>query len=233
MKIKYNILFLLGLALTFGSCEIDNYEEPQSFFTGQITYEGEPIRVASDQVRFQLWQSGFGKEGPLDVHVAQDGSFSALLFDGDYRLDFMGGQGPFIANTVNEQQGDTLFIEINGDIQMDLEVTPYYMVRDPQFSLSGNTVQASVSLEQIITGQNAKGIEYVTLYLNTTQFVSSNSDENIASSDAEIVDEDLDNLQISVEIPDDITQDYVFARIGVKIDGVEDMIYSPIEKLEF
>ncbi len=45
---------------------------------------------------------------------------------------------------------------------------------------------------------------------------------------------DLNNLQLSVPIPA-ITpaQNYVFARVGVKIAGVEDRLYSPIQKITF
>lgn len=227
MKKTYYILFL-GLMLSLASCEIDNYDEPEALFTGAITYQGDTIRVAQNDVRFQLWQSGFGNEGPMDVHVAQNGSFSALLFKGDYRLKFLDGQGPFKANYVNEQAGDTIYLDINGDTNMELEVTPYYMVRNPQINLSGNTVQASIDLEQVITGEAAKDVEHVTLYLNTTQFVASNGDMSIARSDADLTD--LNNLSMSLEVPD-VPQDYIFARVGVKIVDVEDMIYSPVVKL--
>lgn len=216
--------------MSLGSCEIDNYDEPEAMFTGQITYQGEPIRVETDEVRFQLWQSGFGKEGPLDVHVAQDGSFSALFFSGDYRLDFIDGQGPFRANIVNEQQGDTIYVSLNGDTTMDLEVTPYYMIRNAEFTNSGSTVQASANLEQIITGEDGRTVERVTLYLNDSQFVSENSDENIARTDADLTDPT--SIDVSLDIPADYNNDYIFARIGVKIAGVEDMLYSRVEKFD-
>jgi hypothetical protein len=230
MKTIYSILFL-GLILGFTSCEIDNYDKPDAFFSGQITYQDDPIMVGYNHVKFQLWQSGFGNEGPIDVHVDQDGSFSARMFSGTYRLKLNEGDGPFKANFVNEQLGDTILVDLNGDTNLNIEVTPYYMVRNPQFSISGNTVEASASLEQIITGEDAKDIEHATLYLNSTMFVSNNNDENVARGDADI--SELSNLSMSVDIPGDITQDYIFARIGVRISGVEDMIFSPVEKLTF
>jgi hypothetical protein len=230
MKAIYSVLFL-GLILGLASCEIDNYDEPDGLFTGQITYQGDPIMVGYNEVRFQLWQSGFGNEGPIDVHVDQDGSFSARMFNGNYRLNLLDGQGPFKANFVNEQVGDTILVDLNGDTNLNIEVTPYYMVRNPQFSISGNTVEASASLEQIITGEDARNIDHVTLYLNSTKFVSNNNDENIARGDADI--SELSNLSMLVDIPENITQDYIFARIGIRISGVEDMIFSPIEKLTF
>jgi hypothetical protein len=133
---------------------------------------------------------------------------------------------------VNEQLGDTILLDLNGDQNINLEVTPYYMIRNSQYNMTGSTsIEASTSLEQIITGEDAKDVERVTLYLNSTIFVSSNNDENIARGDADI--SDLSNLSMSVDIPENYTKDYIFARIGVKISGVEDMIYSPVEKLSF
>lgn len=227
MKTRYYILFL-GMILSFGSCEIDNYDKPEARFSGAITYEGDTIRVAYNDVRFELWQSGFGNEGPMDVHVAQDGSFNSLLFKGDYRLNFI--DGPFKPNFVSEQQGDSIYLDINGDTNMNLEVTPYYMVRNPQFSLSGNNVQSSINLEQVVTDEDAKDIDHVTLYLNTTQFVSPRSDGSIARVDADLTN--LDNLSMAVSIPENVRQDYIFARVGVRISGVEDMIFTRVEKLK-
>lgn len=230
MNTKYYILFL-GLILSLGSCEIDNYEEPKSLFEGALTYQGDTIRVAQNDVRFQLWQSGFGKEGPLDVHVTQDGSFSSLLFNGYYRLKFIDGQGPFKAISQGGQQGDTIYLNLNGSTNMELEVMPYYMIRNPQISVSGNSVNASIELQQVITGMDARDIEHVTLYLNKTHFVSANGDMNIARGDADLTN--MDNLSMMVEIPDNLNQDYLFARVGVKIAGVEDMLFSPLQKLNF
>lgn len=230
MKTLYYI-FLLGIILSMGSCEIDNYEEPDAQFTGAITYQGDTIRVAQNDVRFQLWQSGFGNEGPIDVHVSQDGSFSALLFKGDYRLKFINGQGPFRAIEQGAQQEDTIYLNLDGNTNMELEVTPFYIIENSQISVSGNTVNASIELQQVITDEDAKEIEHVTLYLNTTRFVSANGDMHVARGDADLTD--LDNLSMTVDVPEGVTQDYIFARVGVKIAGVEDMIFSPLQKLNF
>lgn len=112
---------------------------------------------------------------------------------------------------------------------MNLEVMPYYMVRNSQISVSGNTVNAGITLEKIITGEDGRDIEHVTLYLNTTRFVSANGDMHVARADADLTN--MNNLNMTVEIPENLRQDYIFARVGVKISGVEDMIFSPLEKL--
>ena len=74
MKAKYYIIFL-GLMGLLVSCEIDNFDEPQSFLTGSVMYSGTPIQVGVNEVGFELWQPGFGKSGALGVPLNDDGSF--------------------------------------------------------------------------------------------------------------------------------------------------------------
>jgi hypothetical protein len=73
----------------------------------------------------------------------------------------------------------------------------------------------------------------VSLYINKTQFVSGG--DNIAATDlggGAITDPN--SISLNVTIPAITpTQNYVFARIGVKIAGVEDMIFSPVQKITF
>ncbi|RXG13211.1 putative protein DUF3823 [Leeuwenhoekiella aestuarii] len=228
MKIRH-YLYLSALALIFASCEIDNYDEPESFFTGRIVYNGEPIEVGAREVRFQLFQPGFGNLAPLDVHLDTDGSFSGRFFDGDYKLKFLNGQGPFKAYEVNEQQGDTIFISIRGNTEMDFEVLPYYMLNSSQFSASGSTITGSANYTQVITDADARTIEFARLYINDTQFVSNNGDYNLGFSDLEV---NTGRVSGNTTLPDNYDKDYIFARIGVKIDGVEDLLFCPVQKLD-
>ena len=108
------------------------------------------------------------------------------------------------------------------------------MIRGAQFSQSSGTVSGTCGVDQIITGANGRAVERVTLVINRTQFVDTNSggEGSIAQVDADL--SDLSNLSMSVDIPEDAKkpdQDYIFARIGVKVEGIEDMIYTPVEKL--
>lgn len=228
MKIT-NYIYFLAVALLLASCEIDNYDEPESFFTGKIVYNGEPIEVGAREVRFQLFQPGFGNLAPLDVHLDIDGSFSGRFFDGDYKLKFVDGQGPFKALEVNEQQGDTIFISIRGNTEMNLEVLPYYTLKSSQFNLSANTVNGSANYQQIITGTDSRSIEFAKLYLNDTEFVSNNDDYNIAETNMTI---NSGTLNGNIEIPAGYSKTYVYARIGLKITGVEDLIFTPVQKLD-
>ena len=232
MQLRSYFFILLVLAGFLTSCSKDNYDAPGSTFSGRIVYQGDPIEVEYNQVRFQLWQTGFGKLTPIDVVIKPDGSFSSMLFNGSYKLSFPGGQGPYM--TLHDGSSkDTLAIDISGNKTMDINVVPYYMVRNPQFNVSNGAVGANFSLEKIITDANAKDIERVTLYLNNTVFVSGAA--NVANSNINGSDiTDLNNITMSVNIPNlTRSQNYIFARIGVKISGVEDMIFSPVKELNF
>ncbi len=224
-------LIVCGIAV---SCKKDNYEEPTSKLSGRIVYKGEPIGVEHNQVPYELYQYGFGKVGPLGSSFAQDGSFSAVLFDGEYKLIIPNGQGPFRWRYLAGGAPDSVSISLRGSQTLDLEVTPYYMIRTPQFTASGGRVTVAFKAEKIITDANARNIETVSLYLNKTQFVSGSSDQNIATVNmAGSAITNPDNISLTVTSPT-ITpsQNYVFARVGIKIAGVEDRLFSPVQKIQ-
>jgi Protein of unknown function (DUF3823) N-terminal domain/Domain of unknown function (DUF3823_C) len=232
---KIRIYFMIGalIAILFASCKKDNYDAPEADFTGRIVYKGEPIGVQYGQVNFELWQSGFGNYSALNVNVSQDGTYSAKLFNGDYKLVFSPNQGPFLWKKNAAGKQDTIAVNINGSKTMDIEVMPYYMIRGATLTAAAGKVNAFCRLEKIITNADGKDIENVSLYINKTQFVDGSN--NIATqqiSGAAIAD--LNNLNMSVTIPGITpTQNYVFARIGVKIAGVDDLIFTPVSKIGF
>lgn len=226
MKIKLYYLILLASLIVFSSCEKDNYEAPETFLKGRVVYQGKPIMVEWNQVTFQLWEEGREAVTPIDVPIAQDGTFSALLFNGTYELVFPAGQGPF------EMVGGPILVELNGSKTLDIEVMPYYIVEDVTFSVDNREITASVDLEQIITGDDARDIERVNLYVSKTVFVQNSTSVATAELAGEDIT-DLNNISLSTTVPTLVpAQSYVFARVGVKIDGVEDMLYSDIVRIE-
>lgn len=235
MKRTFNYIILLAGLAVFASCKKDNYDPPGSTFKGRITYNGQPVMVEQNQVRFQLWEPGWGLNGALDVAIDQDGSYSAVLFDGNYKLVIPKNEGPFMSKTDGGAAKDTIMINLQGNKELDIEVLPYYMVRDAQFSQANGKIAATVKIEKIITDANAKNIESVSLYINKTAFVGANGNMQIQRKDSTVNGAtDLNNLQLSVNIPAMTpTQNYVYARVGVKIAGVEDRLYSSIQKITF
>jgi len=234
---KKTALYITLLLAAF-SCKKDNYDAPSVTFTGHITYKGDPINISSKDVTFELWEPGWGKSGAIGVNVLQDGSFSALLFNGNYKLVIPPSQGPFRSNIDPQTKNDTILLRLDGNRDMNIEVLPYYMVRDAKLELSGTTaVNASFRLEKIITDGNARNVESVFLYLNQTQFVDgTNYIARTTLNGSDITDPD--NVTLSVNIPDNRSgngatgdQSYVFARIGVKINGVEDFLFSDVQQI--
>ena len=234
MKIKFRYIVLIAFcASAVLSCKKDNYAPPSSTLSGRLVYNGDSIGVERNQVPFEIYQFGFGRVGAIANTFAENGTYSALLFDGDYKLIIPNGQGPFMWKQTVAGTPDSVAITLKGSQTLDLQVTPFYMIRNPQITTGGGKVSASCKVEKIITDANAKDIERVSLFINKTQFVSGG--DNIGAADiggAAITDPD--NILLSVTIPTITpTQNYVFARIGVKIDGVEDMIFSPVVKISF
>lgn len=241
MKISSFLIFLLVAGIC--SCKKDNYAVPGSKLTGALMYKGDSIHVEYDRVPFQLYQLGLGKVGQIGAFsdrggvtsttFEQNGTYSALLFDGEYKFIIPNGQGPFLWKKTSVGNPDTLAISVKGNTSMNIEVTPYYMIRNPQISASGSNVTATFKLEKIVTDANAKDVENVTLFINKTQYVSgANNLKNAGMQGSAITDPN--NISLTVAIPSITpTQNYVFARIGVKLVGVEDWLFSPRQKITY
>lgn len=222
------------LALLAASCKKDNFDPPQSRLHGKLVYQGESIQVEYNQVPFQLYQFGFGKVGPVsNTQFAQDGGYSVLLFEGEYKLTIPNGQGPFIWKKQADGRPDSITVKMTGDQELNLEVTPYYMIRNVQMAAAANKVTASFGLEKIVAGAEGKNVERVNLYINKTAFVSSGGDYSIASvqrGGGAIADPA--NISMEVNIPALVpAQSYIFARVGLKLQGVEDMIFTPVTRI--
>lgn len=229
-KRTYFCLFL-GLAALASGCRFDNYAAPATEFRGRIVYKGEPIGVEYNNVNFELWEPGWGKKGAINVAVNQDGSFSAQLFDGNYKLVIPPYQGAFRSLKNAETQSDTILLALRGSRTMDLEVLPYYMIRSLKFTGGESKAAATFALEKIITDASGKAIERVSLYISKTAFVDTRTSLATQTVDGNEI-KDLTAVKLQVAVPAlTPTQNYVFARIGVKIAGVEDLLLSPIEKV--
>jgi hypothetical protein len=233
MKIKFHYIVLMACIFALVSCKKDTYKAPSSTLSGRLVYNGDPIGIEYNQVPFNLFQSGYGLVGPITGTFTPDGLYSTLLFNGTYKFTIPPGQGPFRWKENASGGRDTVLVTVNGNTTMDIQVTPYYMIRTPQLTVGGGKVSGTFKIEKVITDANAKDIDRVSLYINKTQFVS--GADNIASVNlAGSAITDPNNVTLSVTLPSITpTQNYVYARIGIKIAGAEDMIFSPLQKLQF
>ncbi len=248
MKIAFIPVAVALLTTSIVSCKKDNYAAPATMLTGKIVYKGEPLNFqrtldrTNYRVRFELRESGWGKTGPITVPISQEGAFSAELFNGEYKLVFPADNIPFIMNQSVPLSQDTIAVSLHGNKNMDIEVIPYYMIRDAAFAMSktDSIVSGNFRLEQIITGANAKNAERIFLYISRTPFVDDADKIAVTDLDASTIT-DFNNIHLSVKVPSSINNNYgtqiaeqkqVYARIGLKIADKDHLLFSQITKLD-
>ena len=86
-------------------------------------YNGEPVSVRSGSSEFALFQDGYALHGSIPVYIAQDGSYSVNLLNGDYKLVRV-GNAPW-----ERPSNDTIRITVKGNTIQDIPVTPYFLLK--------------------------------------------------------------------------------------------------------
>ncbi|MCX2585726.1 DUF3823 domain-containing protein [Pedobacter sp. MR22-3] len=220
-KISYIVLFCL---MAFFSCKKDNYDAPTSRLTGRILYQNQTVGVRSDGVQLELWQHGYSLFTKIPVFVAQDGTFSATLFDGDYKLVRLRGNGPWLDNP------DSIAVKVSGNTQVDVPVVPHFTFGNVSFNKSGNTVSATFTVQQVTP---TSVLERVNLYLGTTMIV----DNTRQDASAEKLAADIvigQSGTITVNIPAALaSRNFMYARLAVKTNGVGEALFSAPQRIEF
>jgi hypothetical protein len=217
-KLIYNLL-LVGILLS--GCTKDNYEPPKSTLTGKVIYQGQPIGVRSNGVQLELWQRGYQLFSKIPVYIAFDGSFSASLFDGNYKLVRLKGNGPWADAT------DSIDVKVSGNTIMDVPVDPFFIIKSSTFAKSGSVITGTVILQRVNT---TKTLESVRIYLGSTLLVdptnNTASTTVLAASITDITVPITINVTIPAPNPLIATKNYVYARVGVKTTGVPELAYG-------
>lgn len=221
-KMKYLLILCLGLTAT--GCTKDNYDEPESLLTGKIVYDGTPLNVrgTGGAVTIQAYQHGYDYFNPISINVGQDGSFSATLFNGDYLLVTKDGNGPWVNNR------DSVAVTVKGNTNIDVSVTPYFMISGENITLAGSKVKASFTIERIVP---AARISKVMLLLSKTQFADDIS--NIYHQ--EYSDIKTGNVMLEADVADNAdvqNAKALFARACVWAEGSDQGIYSSVVRLK-
>ena len=213
-EIKLLSIFLLGILVM--SCGKDNYDAPDATLTGQVTFQGSPVGVrgSNQSVRLQLWQDGFELREPIDVYVTQDGSFSAAIFDGQYKLITVPGNGPW------QHSADTLVVDVRGHADVEFPVDLYYDLSDVEYQLSGETLTATFNVEQLVDGRS---LDDVSLLIGNTKFVDLGH-----FLKRETLSENIDgSVSLSMDIGPELENNQtIFARVAVKINGITEALYD-------
>lgn len=236
-------LGIISMCLLWG-CTKDNFKEPGSTITGRVVYQGQPVGVRSNGVTLELWQPGYDLFTKVVVNVAQDGSFSAKVFDGRYLLTRLRGNGPWIDQT------DSIEIKLNGTANVEVPVTPYFTVANDVFTYNNadSTISGTFNIAQVTAG---RAIENITMHVSTTDIVDATNQIAFASiSVAPPANALTAPVTLKVDIRprtyalstqatsrlllgDILQKKYAFVRFGVKPVGVAERVYTMVKKVQF
>jgi hypothetical protein len=217
------ILGLFALATVLSACEKDNRAEPKSVLKGRVVFNGEPVGVRSNGVQLEIWQRGYQLFTKIPVYVNQDGTFSASLFDGNYKLVRLRGNGPWVDNT------DTIDVQLSGTQELDVPVQPFFVFENETYSKGEGKVNATFNLKQINTSRN---LERVNLYIGTTMIVDPNNNAGNAQEVAANITDLTKPITLTATLSAALAgRDYVYARIGVKTSGVGEMLFGKPQKI--
>lgn len=223
MKRKNLSFAIMAFAIAIAGCTKDNYKQPTSVIKGRVVYQGQPVGVRSNGVQLELWQHGFQLFSKIPVYVDQDGSFSASVFDGDYKLVQLKGNGPWVDKT------DSIDVQVRGESVIDVPVTPYFTITNETFTKSGTTITGTGKVTKISTN----AIERVTLYIGTTAIVDANNNSTKLDKTGTAVADLTQPLSFNLTLPANLSsRDFVFVRLGVKTAGIGEMAYTKAQQLQ-
>jgi len=214
------LIVSLFLLFSVFACGKDNYDAPKSVLSGRVTYNAASlgVRGSNQSVYLQLWQDGFPLRSAINMYVTQDGSFSAKLFDGKYKLITTNGNGPWANST------DTVSIDVRGNTTIDYHVKPYYMMRNITYNVQGNILKASFDIETI---DASRAIDFVTLLVNDTKFV----DLGQYTYKTEKTGINGGHVELELDIKDFLAKSgAVYARVGLRINGITEALYDSSPK---
>ena len=238
---RYPYLFIIILlAAGISSCKYDNYSPPQLNFTGQLMYNGKPFLFdgapngTSDIV--QLAQYGFGKNGGfITAQVQADGSFKQLVFPGSYHITMKNTPYPFVMDEWPKNAGnqyDTMHVNINGDYNLKVNVTPYFEITNVTGKISGTDYVVSFKVNQVRAGAKLKKAR---AYVNTAEIVNStvryNVEKNIEGVDiSQPIEIKISLIEYRNKFQNNF-RDYMFYRVALETDiSTSYFLWSDVSK---
>lgn len=221
MKSKILSFVIIISFIVLAGCEFDNYDQPGSKLSGTVNYNGTAVGVRSGATQLELWQYGYPTRAKIPVNIAQDGTFTATLFDGNYKLVRLAG-APW------QRQTDSLDVTVSGSTTFDVPVTPFYTLTNETFTVTSGTVNSSVKVNKIGT----ENITSLTLYVGVTNIVDANNNsQNTTLNAAALTDLTTAKTQSIALNTANKARSYVYVRIGVLCAGSTERYYTPVQKI--
>ncbi|WP_041579379.1 DUF3823 domain-containing protein [Zunongwangia profunda] len=220
---KYILYSLISISMVLAGCELDNFDAPKAMLEGQVTYQGEPISVRSNSAEFQIWQDGYALNELIPVFIAQDGTYSVSLFEGEYKLVRRGGD-PWLP-----QLNDTIVVQVSGNTQVDVPVTPYINISNENFQMNGSTLSANFQIDQIVADTN---VQEISIMLSRNILLDRNINDFNKVIELESFEFGTSN-SVAIEIPESLRDEgYLFVRIGAKSSMANELIYTHAQKID-
>ena len=226
MKNINSLILILGLFLVTG-CELDNFDEPKSEFKGRFVYEGEALQLRGtaydNDCMMYAYQEGpeYENRGAINLFVNSDGEFNSLMYDGFYKIVLRQDRGPWIPRQ------DTIEVNIKGNQILDVEVTPYFLIKDTKIDFQNKVVKVKCKINQVV---ETASIDRAMIYISKTKLV-----DNVAK----IAEKSFTNLnpgehEFTFDLSDNGVTDaakFLYARVGVKARQGNDYIFSEVTQL--
>ncbi|HEY1022148.1 MAG TPA: DUF3823 domain-containing protein [Flavisolibacter sp.] len=220
---SFNYIVIALMVILFASCEKDNLKEPNAKLTGRLIFQGQSVGVRSSGIQFEIWQPGYQVFSKIPLNIAQDGTFSAALFNGDYKIVRSVGAGPWADNT------DTINVKLSGATSVDIPVEPYFTLSNVSFVKNGAAVTATFTVTKNTT---TKTLELVRLYIGPNYILDQNNNAGNVQAAASAITAGQP-VTMNINIPAGIANDvFVFARVGVKTAGVAELLYTDAQKIQ-
>lgn len=222
MKRKFlsALIVMSGIFLT--SCEYDNFEEPTSTLAGRVVFEGNAVGVRTNGPQLELWQDGYPVRSLIPVHIEHNGSFSANLFDGQYKL-VRKGNSPWLP-----QQTDTLVINVKGNTTVDVPVIPYFTVSTQAPLVANSELTVNFTVNKHVASAE---LDAVRLYIGKSILVDHSRNEfSVSLNVSSLVLGTPATLK--AQLPESLKNlPYVFVRVGVKAKSTGEYSYTQVQKI--
>ena len=243
---KINFLPLILIVAVLGGCKKDNREPPKSTLSGTVLIEGTktPVGVASNGTQLELWQYGYALRNKIAVHIDQDGTFSAKLFDGNYKLVRLSG-APWAAQT------DTINIDLNGSANVEVPVKPFFTLGNETYTYAAadTSLTATFNVGRVDATKTA---DRVSFSIGLTNFVDAQTNQipiPAATNDKAPASNYLtaatsikiplnpnrytgtSNAELRRQLTQALQKGYLFGRAGVRTTGITQRFYTQVKEI--
>jgi hypothetical protein len=248
MKNIIKLIPALLLIFILTSCEYDNYDAPSISFTGRLTYNGQNFMYDGNPAHnvLRIYQKGFGKmDTGVALQINETGSFSELLFAGDYWLTLNNQQYPFeFAEFESHGTGlgyDSVYLNIQSNTIKNIEITPYFIISDFNVAVEDNDIvfRCHVAKNEE-TNATPPNVIFGRAYISTSSIV--NSATKCTKSKRAVISNSGD-IEISIPVSGNAPsyretylhnyRDYAYCRIAIELNGIQQYyLFSETKKLE-